>query len=92
MLTKPNTTSGVDIRPFIGGGVSFTHTWADEQLGLAAASGIGQQVFGGVELQFRSADSFALSFEVIHYFQAESLAGSMAPRGTSFVVAVSLYK
>lgn len=92
MLKKPDTTSAVDIRPFFGGGVSFTHTWADAPLGLPAAGGVGEQVFGGVELQFRSADSFALSFEVIHYFQADALRGTMAPAGTSFVIGISLYK
>jgi hypothetical protein len=92
MLKPPDTSSNVDIRPYVGGGVSFTHTWADAPLGLPAASGVGEQVFGGVEIQFRSADSFALNLEVIHYFQANSLAHTMAPSGTSFVVGVSLYK
>jgi hypothetical protein len=92
MLTPQNTSSNVDIRPYVGGGISFTHTWADDQLGLPAASGVGQQVFGGIEIQFRSADSFALNLEVIHYFRADSLSGSFAPSGTSFVVGVNLYK
>jgi hypothetical protein len=92
MLKPPDTSSNVDIRPYAGGGVSFTHTWADAPLGLPAASGVGEQVFGGVEIQFRSADSFALNMEVIHYFQATSLAHTMAPSGTSFVVGVNLYK
>jgi hypothetical protein len=92
MLTPQNTSSDVDIRPYVGGGISFTHTWADAPLGLPAASGVGEQVFGGVEIQFRNADSFALNLEVIHYFQASSLAHTMAPSGTSFVVGVNLYR
>jgi hypothetical protein len=92
MLKPPDTSSNVDIRPYVGGGISLTHTWADDPLGLPAAGGVGQQVFGGVEIQIRSADSFAISMEVIHYFQASSLVGTMAPAGTSFVVGVSLYK
>jgi hypothetical protein len=40
-----DTSSNVDIRPYIGGGISFTHTWADDQLGLPAASGVGKAGF-----------------------------------------------
>jgi hypothetical protein len=92
MLKPPSTSSNVDIRPYVGGGISLTHTWADAPLGLPAAGGMGEQVFGGVEIQIRAADSFAISLEVIHYFQADALKGTMAPSGTSFVVGVSLYK
>jgi hypothetical protein len=92
MLKQPSTSSDVDIRPYVGGGISFTHTWADNQIPLPAASGVGQQVFGGVEIQFRNANSFALSAEVIHYFQSTSLQHTMAPSGTSFVIGLNLYR
>ena len=61
------------------------------QLGLPAAgsgaAGVRRSRFG-----FAARMPFAISMEVIHYFQASSLVGTMAPAGTSFVVGVSLYK
>lgn len=92
MLKGPDPSANVDVRPYAGAGVSITHANADSQLGFPSASGPGGQVFGGVEIQFRNADSFAMSIEVVHFMQSASLAGTTAPSGTTAVVAVHLYR
>jgi len=92
MLTKPNPSSDVDIRPYAGVGFGVTHARPDVQLGFPSQTATGEVVYGGVEIQFRQGQSFALSAEVDYFHQPSSLAGTTAPSGTIFLIAVHFYR
>jgi len=92
MLTKPNASADIDIRPYVGFGLALTHVRPDEVLGTPSASGVGEDVYGGIEMQFRQADSFAVSLQVDYFHQPTVLQMTTAPSGTIVLVEAHLYR
>ncbi len=71
MLTKPDDLRDVDIRPYIGGGMSYVNSTyrsalVPETTGQRT-SGIGGQAFGGAEITFKAAQWITISFEGRYY-------------------------
>ena len=71
MLTRPNDMRDVDIRPYVGGGLSYINstyrsTVAPNPLNQRT-SGVGGQAFGGAEVTFKAAQWVTISFEGRYY-------------------------
>lgn len=86
MLTKSNDLRDVDIRPYVGGGISYINssyrtTLVPETTGQRT-SGVGGQAFGGAEVTFKAAQWVTISFEGRYYrlpvnFVNSSMIGGM---------------
>ncbi len=59
LLTKPDQTRDVNLRPYVGGGVNYVSSSGDVVAARArtastpSSSGTGMQAFGGVEMSFK---------------------------------------
>jgi hypothetical protein len=95
MLTKPNTTRQVDIRPYVGGGVNYIRATRPGTSGTSNAvqreSGMGSQVFGGAEVTFRDIDMMTISGEGVYSVLPTSYVTSSIRDGFNFVFAVHFY-
>ena len=73
LLTKQDPNADVDIRPFVGGGISYVRggviaaPTSTFQTSLVRGGGTGMQTFGGVEMSFKEMDSITISAEVTYY-------------------------
>jgi hypothetical protein len=89
MLTPMNLKADVDIRPYLGGGLSYggaTGTPATGgRTGVSGSSvGVGGQAFGGVELTFQDVKTVTISAEVAHYEVDSPFSAGPIIRGTNF--------
>jgi len=94
MLTKPDDTRQVDVRPYVGGGVNYvrsTRPVSFSSSNQVRASGVGGQAFGGVELTFRDAQQVTVSAEGIYYRLPVRYINANAIDGFNYRVAVHIY-
>jgi hypothetical protein len=96
MLTKPNRDRAVDVRPYLGGGVSYVSapgrvTTQSGVISTERSSGMGQQAFGGVEVTLKEADWITFSAEEIYYRLPVRYVNSTVIDGFNYVVAVHFY-
>lgn len=95
MLTKPNKTRDVDIRPYVGGGLNYVRSSTPVQTRttttLQQRSGTGGQVFGGVEMTFRDADMVTISAEGIYYSLPVNYVNSSVVNGFNYLLAFHFY-
>jgi len=83
MLTKPDDSRTVDIRPYIGGGVNYTRAGTNATDTGSPVSGSGTQVFGGVEAAIRAAGGFAISVEVLYNKRSQALVAAGVKSGAT---------
>jgi hypothetical protein len=72
MLKLPNDLASIDIRPYVGGGLSYVRSSyrpinTINTIYTGDTSGLGGQVFGGAELTFQDAQFVTISFEGRYY-------------------------
>jgi hypothetical protein len=96
MLTKPDPDAEVDIRPYVGGGISYVSTsrpaaFTTGTTTLQRRSGTGAQAFGGVEMTFAEADWMTLSVEGVYYKLPVNFVNSNIVGGFNYFVAVHFY-
>ena len=97
MLTKPDLTKDVDIRPYVGAGVSYVSTSRPRVIVPGAAptlqrfGGTGGQVFGGIEMTFREADWITISAEGIYYKVPVNIVSSALVGGFNYLMAIHFY-
>jgi outer membrane protein W len=97
MVTKPNLLRDVDLRPYVGGGINYVHasrpvpTTVPGALALVSENGMGGQVFGGVEMTFRSADYITISFEGTYYRLAVDYQNAALRDGFTYALAFHFY-
>jgi hypothetical protein len=89
MLTPMNTKADIDLRPYIGGGMSYGGATGTPSTGGSTGIrsngfGLGGQVFGGVELTFQDAKAVTISAEVAHYEVHSPYSAGPIIRGTNF--------
>jgi outer membrane protein W len=89
MLTPMNTKADVDLRPYVGGGVSYGGATRTPGTGGATGVrsngfGLGGQAFGGVELSFKDVKAATISAEVAHYEVKSPYSAGPIIRGTNF--------
>ena len=97
MLTKPNLTRDVDVRPYVGGGVNYVRstrpvtTTGGSTTTLQRRSGTGGQVFGGVEMTFAEADWMTISAEGIYYKLPINYVNASIVGGFNYLLAFHFY-
>jgi hypothetical protein len=94
LLTDANPARSIDIRPYVGGGVSYGRTFSSIQTDdvvTPRVSGTGGQAFGGVEMTFQDEPNLAISAETGYYRQPIRFAGSPVVDGVDFRVYVHYY-
>jgi hypothetical protein len=95
MITKSRQLADIDLRPYVGGGLNYTSTSVPVRTNTASlaahTSGLGMQVFGGVEFSFLSAKSLAISAEVAHYNMVANDFASGLTQGTDFYMMLHFY-
>jgi hypothetical protein len=69
MLKLPDDLASIDIRPYVGGGLSYVRSTYRPMgtIYTGETSGLGGQVFGGAELTFKDAQFVTISFEGRYY-------------------------
>jgi len=97
MLTRPDSTRDVDIRPYVGGGLNYVHAstpgyYAPGQaLQTTSDNGMGGQVFFGMEMTFRSADFITISAEGQYYKLPVNYVNASVMDGFSYGLAFHFY-
>jgi len=96
MLTKSKKLADIDVRPYVGGGLNFSNSSAAPVQTTrtnvsGGTSGLGMQVYGGVEVTFQDVKSLAISAEVTHYQLAASGYSTAAMQGTNFLMMFHYY-
>jgi outer membrane protein W len=94
LLTDASPARSIDVRPYVGGGVTYGRTLSSTQTDdvvTSRASGTGGQVFGGVEMTFQNEPNLAISAETGYYRQPIRFAGSPVVDGGDFRVYVHYY-
>jgi outer membrane protein W len=93
MFTRSNQFADVDVRPYVGAGLNYSST-----SGVRTATGVqsrvgglGEQVFGGVELTFSEADWVAISAQMAYYRLSVSTFNANLGSGTNFYLLFHFY-
>lgn len=93
MITKPNFTREMDLRPYAGFGFHFVHG-----SNVSTAPGTsgprndwGVQAYGGAELSFKSVKNFTLSVDVIYYNITTAADVASKHSGTDWAVSAHFY-
>src|SRR6185503_2843279 len=96
MLRKPDGTRDIDVRPYIGGGMSYI-SGSQRVINNSGiyeyqrANGTGGQAFGGVELTFKEADWMTISAEGIYYRLPVRIVNSQVVDGFNYLLAFHFY-
>ena len=94
MFTSPRT-GNIDLRPYVGGGLSYISSSRPTTVGNVATTerftGMGGQVFGGVEMTFRGADFMTVSAEGIYYKLPVSAVSTSMMDGMNFLMGVHFF-
>jgi outer membrane protein W len=93
-LKKPDPNADIDVRPYVGGGVNYLQT-SRPTAPLASldqrTSGVGGQVFGGVEMTFKDAPNMTISAEGIYYKLPMRTVNAQLIDGFNYLVAFHYY-
>jgi hypothetical protein len=94
MLRQPSTHD-VEIRPYVGGGMSYISSSRPVTTANVTSSerftGVGGQVFGGVELTFREAQFMTISAEGIYYKLPVAMVNTSMMDGMNYLMAVHFF-
>jgi hypothetical protein len=66
MFKRPDGSKALDVRPYAGGGINWTHAGPNVTITGVSVNGRGSQYFGGVEFGIAQVPALAVSIEVIH--------------------------
>lgn len=94
MFTRSNQLADLDIRPYLGAGLNYSSTSGAVRTPTGIqdrVGGLGQQVFGGVELTFSGAPWVAISAEVAYYRLSVSTFNANLASGTNFYLLFHFY-
>ena len=86
MFKRPNASKPLDLRPYAGGGVNWTHAGPNITASGLPVDGHGQQYFGGVEFGIAQVPALGVSIEVVHTKRSSALATAGLQSNTSGVV------
>ena len=95
MLTRPDATRDIDVRPYVGGGLSYVSTpryvVANGVTQRNRISGTGGHAFVGTELTFKEADWMTISAEGIYYRLPVRFANTSVVDGFNYQLAFHFY-
>ena len=94
MFSNP-ASKDVDIRPYVGGGVSYISSSRPVRTGAVTTTerftGMGGQVFGGVEMTFREIDFMTISAEGIYYKLPVAMINTSMMDGMNWLMAIHFF-
>lgn len=93
MLAPQNQTRDIDLRPYVGAGLSYvraTRSLAGSGL-PARQSGTGGQAFAGAEITFREAPNFTISIEGVYYRLPVRFVNADVVDGFNMLMGVHIY-
>jgi outer membrane protein W len=94
MFSNP-ASKDVDIRPYVGGGMSYISSSRPITTGNVTSTerftGVGGQVFGGVEMTFREVDFMTISAEGIYYRLPVAMVNTSMMDGMNWLMAVHFF-
>ena len=94
MFTSPRS-GNIDLRPYVGGGLSYISSSRPTTTGNVTTTerftGMGGQVFGGVEMTFRGADFMTISAEGIYYKLPVSAVSTSMMDGMNWLMGVHFF-
>jgi hypothetical protein len=93
LFGQANPKQVVSLRPYVGGGFSYSTVSSGIQTSAIAAraSGFGQQAFGGIEMSFADYPSLTISNELSYYRLPSTSRTSPTIDGVNYLVAVHFY-
>jgi len=96
LLTKPNQTRDVNLRPYVGGGINYVSssqpvTLSTRSTTAPTSSGMGMQAFGGVEMSFKDTPQLALTIEGAYFHLPDGFAGTGYIGGMNYLIGVRFY-
>jgi hypothetical protein len=91
MLKRPDASKALDVRPYFGGGVNWTHAGPNVSITGVAANGRGSQFFGGVEFGIAQVPALGISIEVSHTERPQKLIDIGLKSNTSGIVAFRFF-
>jgi outer membrane protein W len=94
-LKKANQDADIDLVPYVGAGLHYINssrplTYTAPTLDQRT-SGMGGQVFGGVEMSFKETPSLTISVEGIYYRLPVRVANARLIEGFNYLVAIHWY-
>jgi hypothetical protein len=95
MFTRSNQLANVDVRPYVGGGLNYSSGSGAIRTSTGTQArvngGLGEQVFGGVELTFSEANWVAISAQVAYYRLSVPTYNANLGSGTNFYLLFHFY-
>lgn len=94
MLTKPNQTREVNLRPYVGAGINYvsaSQPYATVSGTTPVTSGTGMQTFGGVEMSFQDTPSIGVTFEAAYYHLPSGFVGNGYVGGMNYLIGLHFY-
>jgi len=96
LITKPNQTRDVNLRPYVGAGINYVSSSNPVPAAARTAtsyttSGMGMQAFGGVEMTFKDTPQFAVTMEGSYYHLPEGFAGTGYIGGMNYLIGIRYY-
>jgi hypothetical protein len=93
MLKRSNDLASIDLRPYVGGGFNYVRSSyrSVNSVYTGATSGLGGQVYGGVEVTFQDAQWLTISAEGRYYSLPVRTVNLNMIDGMNFVAMVHFY-
>ena len=96
LITKPNQTRDVNLRPYLGGGINYVsasnpYVATTRTTPSVTTNGVGMQAFGGVEMTFKDTPGFAVTMEGAYYHLPEGFAGTGYIGGMNYLIGIRYY-
>jgi hypothetical protein len=94
MLTKPDQSREVNLRPYLGGGINYVSSsqpYGSVTPTATVTSGTGMQAFGGVEMSFQDTPRVGLTFEAAYYHLPTGFVGNGYIGGMNYLIGVHFY-
>ena len=91
MFKRPDNSKGLDVRPYAGGGVHWTHAGPNITLDGRPVNGHGSQFFGGVEFGIAQVPALGVSIEVIHKARPAAIVAAGLHSSTTALVAFRFF-
>jgi len=94
MLTKPDQSREVNLRPYLGAGINYVSSsqpYGNVTPTATVTSGTGMQAFGGVEMSFQDTPRVGLSFEAAYYHLPTGFVGTGYIGGMNYLIGVHFY-
>lgn len=91
MFKRPDSSKNLDVRPYAGGGVNWTHAGPNVSVSGESVNGRGAQYFGGVEFGLAQVPALGVSIEVIRNQRPQALVDAGLRSSTTALIAFRFF-